>query len=90
VQPVSSVVAFVARWAAGGTSNDPVAAEILAQLDDEARLVIAAQAVPIERRAQWLREQSGSEWSSERLAHVEQRAFVELRRALQRAGMWRG
>ena len=89
MQPASSVVAFIARWAADGTSNDPLAARILGQLDAEARLVVAAEGIPVERRAEWLRAHSGTEWSNERLAHVEQRAFVELRRALQHAGMWR-
>ena len=74
----------------GGTSGDPVAAQILRTLDDEGRLVIAAQAVPAAARAGWLRERSGSEWSAARLAHVEQRVFVELRRALQAHELWRG
>ena len=71
----SSVAAFVAEYA-GGAADDPVAAEILAALDPEAR------------RA-WLRERSGHEWSAAWLAHVEHRAFVQIRRALQERGMWR-
>jgi hypothetical protein len=87
VQPVSSVAAFIARYVAGGAA-DPVAAEILGGLDGAARLAVDAQAVAASERRTWLRARSGEEWSAARLAHVEQRAFVELRRALQRRGLW--
>jgi hypothetical protein len=89
VEPVSSVTAFVARWAADDGSGDAVAAQILRRLDDEGRLVIAARAVPADARAGWLRERSGSAWSAARLAHAEQRVFVQLRRELQARGLWR-
>jgi hypothetical protein len=89
VEPVSSVTAFVARWAGDG-SDDPLATKILARLDDEGRLVVAAQALPADARAAWLRERSASEWSAARLAHAEQRVFVQLRRELQAEGVWRG
>jgi hypothetical protein len=89
VQPVSSVTAFVARWVPGDTTDDPVVAQILSRLDDEGRLVVAAQAVPAAARADWLRERSGSAWSAARLAHAEQRVFVQLRRELQAHRLWR-
>ena len=87
MQPVGSVAAFVARYGAGAAA-DPVAAEILDTLDAEARVVIDAQAHPVAERRAWLRARSGTEWGEAQLAHVEQRAFVQLRRALQRRGLW--
>jgi hypothetical protein len=87
VRRFGSVAAFVAEYAAGAT-DDPVAAEILAALDPESRRAVAARAQPPAERQAWLREQTGREWSAAWLAHVEQRAFVHLRRALQERGMW--
>ncbi len=88
MQPVSSVTAFVARHALRPT-DDPVAEDILSSLDREQRLVIEAQAVePAERRA-WLRPRSGHEWSETWLRHVEDGAFIAVRRELQRRGLWR-
>ena len=88
MQPVSSVAAFVARWLAGDLAGDRDAAAIVDELDAEARLIVEAQAVEAAARAAWLRERTGSEWSAARITHVEQRAFVELRRALQRRNLW--
>ena len=87
MRPVASVTAFIARYAQS-PSADPVAAEILAGLDAEARLAIDGQAQPLGERQRWLEWQSGDAWSAARLAHVEQRAFVAIRRALQRRGLW--
>ena len=88
MEPVSSVTAFVLRHATRPT-DDPVAADILSALDPEARLVVEAQAVPpVERRA-WLRARSGREWSAAWLHHVEDGAFVALRRELQRRALLR-
>lgn len=78
----------MAAFIAEHTANDPAAAAILAELDEETRLAVAAQARPQPLRCAWLRERTGSAWSPARLAHVEDRAFVALRRALQRRGMW--
>lgn len=88
MQPIGSVAAFVARYGAG-VAAEPAAAEILDTLDAEARLVVDAQAQPLAERRAWLSARSASEWSEARLTHVEQRAFVELRRELQRRGFWR-
>jgi hypothetical protein len=88
VEPVSSVIAFVARYAERPT-DDAVAAEILSALDADGRLVIAAQAVPRGERRAWLRQRSGRDWSEAWLLHVEQQAFVAVRRELQRRGLLR-
>jgi len=88
VQPVGSVAAFIARYAAPPLS-DPVAVEIVHGLDEEARLAIDAQALAASERRAWLRRERGRDWSVAQLAHVEQRAFVALRRELQRRGVWR-
>ena len=87
MRPVGSVTAFLARHARQ-PGADPAAVEILAGLDAEARLAVDAQAQPAHQRAAWLQERSGEAWSAARLAHVEQRAFVEIRRALQHRGLW--
>jgi hypothetical protein len=87
VQPVGSVAAFVARYGAGAAA-DPAAAEILDTLDAEARLVVDAQAQPLAERRAWLSARSGTAWAEARLSHVEERAFVQLRRELQRRGFW--
>ena len=89
MQPVSSVAAFVARYMAR-PADDPVAAAIVETLDREARLAVEAQALPAPQRRTWLRQRSGRDWSPTWLAHVEARAFVQLRRELQRQGLWRG
>ena len=88
MQPVSSVAAFVALYVER-RADDPIAAAILEGLDAEARLAVGAAALPPDRRGAWLRERSGTEWSAAWLAHVEQRAYVALRRDLQRRGLWR-
>jgi hypothetical protein len=88
VQPVSSVAAFVARYVAGGPTEQRAAATVLVALDADARLVVEAQRLPVSRRQAWLREQTGRAWGAAWLAHAEQRAFVELRRELQRRGLW--
>ena len=87
MRPVASVVAFVARLSHEATA-DPAAAEILSALDPEARMAIDAQAQPMVARRAWLEARSGEPWSEARLAHVEQRAFIQLRRELQRRGLW--
>ena len=84
---MSSVAAFVARYVER-PADDPVAAAIVATLDRDARLAVAAQALAPPQRRAWLRERSGNEWSEARLAHVEAHAFVQLRRELQRRGLW--
>ena len=85
MQAVSSVAAFIAEYAAG----DPDAAAIVDGLDDDARLAVAAQAQPAGQRRAWLHERTGRDWSAAWLAHVEQRAFVQIRRELQRRAIWR-
>ena len=85
---MNSVAAFIAQHAHQPTTF-PVVAEILSALDAEARLAIDAQAEPAGARRAWLQARSGEAWSEARLAHVEQRAFVQLRRELQRRGLWR-
>ena len=84
MERVGSVAALIALSAVG----DPAAVAIVDALDEEARLVVAAQREPPPARLAWMRAHSGEEWSAARLAHVEQRAFVEIRRALQRRGLW--
>ena len=88
MQPVSSVTAFVSRHATRPT-DDAVASEILSVLDPEARLAVEAQAVPPPERRAWLRAHSGRDWSEAWLRHVEDGAFVTLRRELQRRGLLR-
>ncbi len=89
MEPVSSVTAFVLRHATRPT-EDPVALEILSSLDPEARLVVEAQAVPPAERRAWLRARTGNrEWSEAWLRHVEDGAFVTLRRELQGRGLLR-
>jgi hypothetical protein len=85
VRPVSSVAAFIAEHAVG----DPTAASIVDSLDEDARLAVAAQRQPLAERRAWLRERTSKDWSAAWLAHVEQGAFVRIRRELQRRGMWR-
>ena len=80
--PVSSVAVFVARY---GDGADPVAAEVLASLDGEERAVIGMRALPAAARGPLLRPGG---WSDAYLSHVEQRAFVHVRRELQRRGLW--
>jgi hypothetical protein len=80
----SSVAALIAQAGVG----DQRATDIIDLLDDEARLVVAAQRVPRAERLAWLRAETDAEWSEARLAHVEQRAFVQLRRQVQRRGLW--
>lgn len=88
MQPVSSVAAFVARYIER-PADDPVAADILAALDGEARLALQARSIAPSERAGWLRQHSDTEWSAAWLAHVDGRASVALRRELQRRGLWR-
>lgn len=88
MEPVSSVTGFVSRHATRPT-DDPVASDILSVLDPEARLVVEAQAVPPQERRIWLRAHSGRDWSEAWLRHVEDGAFVTLRRELQRRGLLR-
>jgi hypothetical protein len=85
VRAVSSVAAFLVEYAAG----DPDAAAIADGLDEDARLAIAAQRLPVAERRAWLRDRTGRDWSADWLAHVEQGAFVRIRRELQRRGLWR-
>ena len=85
MRPFSSVAAFVAAHAAG----EPEAAAIVDGLDEDARLAVAAQRQPAAERRAWLRQRTGRDWSAAWLAHVEQGAFVRIRRELQRRGMWR-
>lgn len=86
MEPVTSVAAFIA----GRLGRSDAAAEaIVAALDDDARAVVEAQAVAAAQRLAWLRARTGRDWSPAWLAHVEQRAWVELRRALQARGLWR-
>ena len=80
----SSVAALIAQSGVG----DQTATDIIDVLDDEARLVVTAQRLPQAERLAWLRAETDAEWSDARLAHVEQRAFVQLRRQLQRRGLW--
>ena len=87
MQPVGSVAAFIARYAARPIS-DPVAAEIVAALDGEARLAVDAQAQPAAERPAWLRVAGDHDWSDAMCDHIERRAFVALRRELQRRGLW--
>jgi len=87
VQPVGSVAAFIARYAARPI-GDPVAAEIVAALDGEARLAVDAQAQPAAERPAWLRVAGDHDWSDAMCDHIERRAFVALRRELQRRGLW--
>jgi hypothetical protein len=87
VQPVGSVAAFIARYVTRPIS-DPLAAEIVQALDDEARLAVQAQALPAAERPAFRRASGGHDWSDAVCAHVERRAFVALRRELQRRGMW--
>lgn len=88
MQPLSSVAAFVARYV-GRPADDPVAAEILDALDPEARTAVEAQRHPAAERLAWLSARSGRAWTAAWLAHVERRAFVQLRRELQQRGCWR-
>jgi hypothetical protein len=89
VTAVSSVAAFLARARPG---VDAGAAQLLAalDLDDEARAVLAAQAEPADQRRGWLERHTGHAWSAARLAHVEARAFVAIRRQLQERGALAG
>lgn len=89
MQPVSSVAAFIARYVAGGATAQRAAATILVALDAEARMVVEAQRLSVGQRLAWLGEQSGHEWTGAGLAHAERRAFVEVRRELQKRGLWR-
>lgn len=88
MQPVSSVAAFVARYIEQ-PADDPIAAEIIATLDSEARLALQARSVAPATRAAWLQQHGGREWSAAWLEHVDARASVALRRELQRRGLWR-
>ena len=87
--PVSSVTAFIARAHSGA---DPDAAATLAafDLDDDARAVLAAQAVPAAQRRRWLESRTGRSWTAGELGHVESRAFTVVRRQLHARGLMRG
>jgi hypothetical protein len=83
VRRFSSVLVFIAA-----AERDPAAAAVVAGLDAEVRWVVAAQAQPAASRRDWLRQHTGQEWSESRLAHLEQLAFIRIRRELQRRGAW--
>ena len=83
MEPVTSVAAFIARY---GDGSDSRAAEILASLGAEERRVIGLHAAPPAARPGCLARLG---WSEAYLRHVEQRAFVDVRRALQRRGLLR-
>jgi hypothetical protein len=85
VEPVSSVEAFLALYLEN-PGRDPVAAEILSQLDDDERAVLRSR-----RITQPSRPPAGAppQLSEAAAAHVEERALVTLRRALQQRGLLR-
>jgi hypothetical protein len=86
MEPVTSVAAFVSLYR-GGETNET--AEIFDRLDPEERLVLRAWCVDPGDRLGWLRRNSDQEWTPARLEHIEARAFLRLRRELQRRGFWR-
>lgn len=86
MEPVTSVAAFVSLHG-GGESNE--AAEIFDRLDPEERLALQAWRVDPGNRLEWLRRNSDTEWTPAKLDHVEARAALQLRRELQRRGLWR-
>ena len=87
MEPVSSVTAFLARYAAAPAA-DADAASVLAVLDDEELLVLRARDLLATERLAWLEERTGEAWGAARFEHTEQRLAVRLRRELQRRGLW--
>jgi hypothetical protein len=84
---VTSVAAFVLLHQDGGDTNQ--IGEIFARLDPDERLVLRSWRVAPSDRLEWLRRNSGREWTQSRLEHVEAQASLRLRRELQRRGLWR-
>lgn len=85
MQPVSSVEAFLALYLEN-PERDPAAVEILSRLDDEERAVLRSRRA---RRQGRLPEGTSPQLSEAAAAHVEERALVALRRALQQRGLLR-
>jgi len=88
--PVSSAIAFVARYGPDG-ERDPAAKEILDALSASERLALSAFTEPgdDETRARRIAVTGGEAWSAARYRHAIERALVHITHALEARGLLR-